>query len=123
LQQLYCHQVTNPNQVLNIIDIPPPRDADQGAEEGGANDHHQILAMHLKQHLACYLHGSGHPDHPLYNDLISAEKRKEAQKDPTFHACQFLPLMSGTTFLDSPPHKMEASQSFHLQIQPPLICL
>jgi hypothetical protein len=58
------------------------------------------------------LTGTGHPDDPSYENLVSAEKREAALKDKAFRARQFLYQMTGTTFLDSVPSDLRVCRQF-----------
>jgi hypothetical protein len=118
IQRLYCRRITEPDQVLDLVIFPtqgddnllPVQYAETVIEEGVAYDGRSLrhLATQFKQHLRHYLHGSGHPDLPGYNDWVGAKEREAARQDVGFRARQFVSLMTGSSFLDFPARKMEA---------------
>jgi hypothetical protein len=123
--QLYSRRVTEVDQVLKLVQFPSMADGEllpiihtnqEVLEVDVPYDglRLKVLAAQFMKHFARYMHGSGYPDHPLYNDLVDPEKRKQAKIDATFRARQFLSQMSGTIFLDSPPREMEVSPFFAL---------
>jgi hypothetical protein len=73
-----------------------------------------LLSKRFMQHFHRYLNGSGHPDHPIYNELVSFVNREEAKKDQAFRARQFVVHITGTAFLDSPARNMKVCVCFHI---------
>src|ERR1700721_2745258 len=123
LKQLYSRRITNPSQVLTLIcfcPLPATSDSPDGNFgqhtfdiEGARLDR---LPDSFMKHFSRYLNGVGHPDHPLYNELISPEKREDAKKVP-FRAHQFVYHMTGTTFLNPNTLRLEVWAPWLLRIQ------
>ena len=122
--QLYTRRVKDAKQVLDLIKIHKLQEGDTltGDESSEDNDLDANRVNALGEcfilHCRRYLHGRGHPDHPIYNDLISLANRKAANDEPAFRARQFLSCMSSLPFL---PLKEEALEVRHV-LYPFLLC-
>jgi hypothetical protein len=120
-QKLYTRRITNPKQVINMIGMPsmkddevlPLVDGQEGTEVGlqynGSSL--RLLGERFMLHLKRYLHGRGHPNHPIYNSLVSTEDRDAANTDPGFRARQFLQCMSSLAFLPITEETLEVCHS------------
>jgi hypothetical protein len=84
---------------------------DQESEHSAPFDRAQLptLSNHFLRHFTRYLNGAGHPDHPIYCEIIPLAIREAAKTDKSFRARQFVSQITGTAFLDSPAKKMEVS--------------
>jgi hypothetical protein len=118
--QLYTHRVKNAKQVLDLIKIDKLQEGE--TLTGGDNSEDNILYGAIQvnvlgerfiQHFRRYLHGRGHPDHPIYNDLISLANRNAVNDEPAFRAHQFLSCMSSLPFL---PLKEETLEVLRLYL-------
>lgn len=104
--QLYTRRVKDAKQVLDLIKIQKLGDGEtlpsnENSEDNVLydNSHVNTLGERFILHCRRYLHGRGHPDHPIYNDLISIANRNAANVEPAFRARQFLSCMSSLPFL------------------------
>lgn len=121
--QLYTRRVKDAKQVLDLIKIDKLREGDtlSGDENSEDNIFYGSIQVNALgecfiQHFRRYLHGTGHPDHPIYNGLISLANRDAAKNEPAFRARQFLSCMSSLPFL---PLKEETLEVIHFHL---LLC-
>lgn len=108
--QLYTRRVKDAKQVLNLIKIQKLQEGEAlvtlHGEETSEDieffydaSHVNALGERFILHCRRYLQGRGHPDHPIYNELISLANRKAVNDEPAFRARQFLSCMSSLPFL------------------------
>jgi hypothetical protein len=108
--QLYTRRVKDAKQVLDLIKIHKLQAGETLITLTGQENsedvqffydasHVNALGEHFILHCWRYLHGRGHPNHPIYNDLISLANRKSANDEPAFRARQFLSCMLSLPFL------------------------
>ena len=110
--QLYTCHVKDAKQVLDLIKIHKLQEGETlitltGQENFSEEDvqsfynasHVNALDEHFILHCQRYLHDRGHPDHPIYNNLVSFANRKAVNDEPAFQARQFLSCMSSLPFL------------------------
>lgn len=121
LSQLYTRRVKDANQVLNLVRFPPmeddailpvvfnSRESEPDLPYKGAQL--RPLEKMFMNHLTRYFSGTGHPNHHIYNDLISLNHREAAQNDTAFRARQFLSLITGSGSLAVSPPPLEVSHS------------
>jgi hypothetical protein len=111
--------------VLNLIQFPPMEDDailpvvfNSRESELDLYNGAQLRSLEkmFMNHLARYFSGIGHPNHHIYNDLISLDHRDAARKDTAFRARQFLSLISGSGFLAVSPPPLEVSHSMSLPL-------
>ena len=118
--QLYTRRVKDPKQVLDLIKIDKLQEGDTLSGDENSEDNVFYGAIQVNalgerfiKHFRHYLHGIGHPDHPIYNGLISLANRNAVKNEPAFRARQFLSCMSSMPFL---PLKEETLEVIHLHL-------
>jgi hypothetical protein len=125
LRQLYTRRVTDPKQVIDIIYFPEMADAEElpasgdDLEVGVPYDGLRLrqLGARFILHFQRYMHGRGHPDVTVYNELIFSFDQNAAKSDLAFRARQFLALITGTMFLPVDACQLEVcDQSLMLMI-------
>lgn len=70
------------------------------------------LVLRFRNVLEGYLRGTGHPAHPLIEDLIDADQHAADDADPAYRARRFVKLLSGISLLPSSGHMFTVRQAF-----------
>ena len=92
--QLYTRRVKDAKQVLDLIKLQEGETLITltGQENFSEEDvqsfydasHVNALGECFILHCRRYLHGRGHLDHPIYNDLVSLANHKAVNDEPAF---------------------------------------
>jgi hypothetical protein len=106
LEETYNRRLTEPIQILHLVQFPTMADTDilPGTEKmefgtPSSGRELKLLEERFMMHFTRYIHGAGHPDAPVYTELIQEKDRNAAKADRAFRARQFLTQMGGVAFL------------------------
>ncbi|KAG1845060.1 hypothetical protein C8R48DRAFT_780068 [Suillus tomentosus] len=102
-----CRHLNSPLQLFPLLSFDILGDADF------ENDMATLLP-NLREHVERYFKGVGHPDDPLFTNLVSSTQLATDNQDVCYRARRFVKLISGITLL--PPGLKDFTIAIHQDI-------